>query len=183
MRPEMGNIDVAYSWAVEQGEIEELAKMIDGLFQICTLRSWFLLGVERLQAAMDGLQRRTQSATEGAADSIADPQIIEAKLEVRLGMCYLNLGQYDLAREYLDHALQISQQIDHSREQAFCLLGLVKVKFGQTHYEFAEQSRSLYQQEENKIGLAHALYVSWHNAFNDGSVQQQTVPVTTWRRH
>lgn len=156
--PAMENIRTAYRWAIAQRRFDIVAPMIDSLYSLYLLRSWFQEGAERFQlgamlARTEGLSKTTTSTT---------ISIIAGKLAARWGIFCQNLGQYELAHEQLTFGLEVARQYEDAIESAFCLLGLANVALGQGAYAEAEmaaqESFTIYQEAEYVVEQTRALY-------------------------
>lgn len=156
--PEMENLRVAYEWAIQQKRFDFIAQMVDSLYALYRLRSWFREGGERFQLGAAMARKVVSSAT----DTTASAEMIAGKLGARWGIFCASLGQYELAQEQLTLGLTVARESDDAVETAFCLLGLATVALGQAAYRDAEvaaaESLQLYELAEYDVERARALY-------------------------
>ncbi|MEM7130025.1 MAG: tetratricopeptide repeat protein [Chloroflexota bacterium] len=167
---EIDNLRGAFDWAIENGQFDILAQMLDGLFHIYTFRSWFAEGVARFYRALKSLYHRQlgrdggSNLTEQEATHEAEQkeQAVLSRLQIRLGRLFQMLGRHDEAQRHLTEGWVWADRLGDPLEQALCLLGQANVHYELADYAAAEeagqQSLAIYQSVQSRSGAAHTLY-------------------------
>ncbi len=150
---EIDNVRAGWQWAVERGNVLEIARGLEGLFLFYEMRSHFQEGAEAFGQAVQKLRALNQD----------DEMSVEllAKALARQGWWSVRLGAYEQARALLRESLGIAQPRNMQAETAFAISGLGRVSFDLDEYADAskcfEQSLAIYEAIGNQSGRAMSL--------------------------
>jgi len=168
---EVDNIRAAWEWAVDQEDIPQIERALEGLTQFYTLRGRFQEGETVLGRAIESL-RQTGSPPKRT-------QHLIHKLAARRGVFLGHLGRYGEAEALLQESLQGAQTFDDTPEIILCLNTLSWIHSRQGHYAQARdlatraltlaQAHSLRQLEAdslNHLGSAYFYLEDFTEAHN-----------------
>jgi len=126
LNDEVDNIRAAWEWVVDQGDISQMERVLEGLTCFYTLRGRFQEGETALGRAAEKLQR-------GKLASECTQPVIH-KLAARRGMFLGHLGRYDEAEALLQGSLQEAQTLEDTPEIVRCLNALSWFQSRQGNY-------------------------------------------------
>ena len=121
---DLANIRLAWSWAVAQKDVHNIAAALEGLFHLYDVRSQFMEGEAVFREAALGLANSPANA---------EQQVTIARLETRQGWFAFHLGHPEESLRLIRHSLIHLQLYQDEREVAFSLhyLGAVLRHVGQ----------------------------------------------------
>ena len=131
---EIENVRAAWSWAVDQGKVEEMEHSVESIAEFYRIRAWFQEGEEIFAKAV-------QRLVEGQEEfSDRESEMVLGKLLARQGWFCGCLGLVEKGSELLQRSLGIFHDLGAQRETAYALYHL--------GYDVLEQAggRPLYQE-------------------------------------
>jgi predicted ATPase/DNA-binding SARP family transcriptional activator len=177
IQAEVENIRSAWSWAVEQGQVEVIDRALDSLYQFYWLRSHFQEGEESFRRVVEHFPPSTIRTANHALSELEGSEIVLGKALARQGAFCMQLGRYDVASDLLQHSLAIARRLEAQVEIAFCLNFLGDVAWEQEDAPAAEQlyreSLAISQAFGDHLGMAEALArLGWLNTIINGAYLQ-----------
>ena len=162
--PEIENARQAWQDAVAQGWAGVAAQSLDGLYYFYTVRSWFREGIALLTLAIDRWREEPEQ------------EVLFGRALARQGVFYRHTGQYDLARDGLEHSLEIFERLQMRSEQAFCLTTLAEIAWKQGRHEealaLAQKGLDLARECQDPHNEARALFILGGVRFRLGQIEQ-----------
>ncbi|MCB9008811.1 MAG: tetratricopeptide repeat protein [Ardenticatenaceae bacterium] len=167
IQTDLGNIRLAWSWALAQRQLELLAQGLKSLRTFYNSQSRFQEGADWLAQTAVALESLL------AVDEVAVVQALYGKVLARRASFAAWMGQRELAESLFQQALPLVRQLDDPEELGFLLLnkGYLNVLSGV--YEMAgqefQESLANYRRTEDARGIADALSAlgAWHNITGD----------------
>ncbi|GAB4113004.1 MAG: BTAD domain-containing putative transcriptional regulator [Roseiflexaceae bacterium] len=96
---EFDNLWQAWSWAIEDGLLGELANALDGMYRLCEMRGWYSDGMLALDLLLQHF---------GTPLPIESPEaILVARTNARQAALRCWIGQFEQAQHQLDEAMQV----------------------------------------------------------------------------
>jgi tetratricopeptide (TPR) repeat protein len=127
---EVTNIRAGWRWAIEQGDVAEIARGLDGLWSFYEIRGWFQEGEDAFGRAAASLME----ANEKEKALNGQKQIALGRVLARQGWFCWRLSRYKQSRDLFDQGLAILSQAppEMRPERGFVLrqLGLVAWNLG-----------------------------------------------------
>jgi predicted ATPase/transcriptional regulator with XRE-family HTH domain len=163
IQEELDNVRAGWNWAVEQGQVESIERVIDSLYDFHRIRSRFQEGREAFAKAAECLQTPVLLQSQS--------KIVLARVLARQGAFCYYLGLYGPARALLQESLTLARQLEAGREVAFCLnvLGDITLVQESKHAEakqLYQESLALYRELGEREGMVSALlelgWVCWN---------------------
>jgi len=152
IRLEIQNINAAWSWAVEQLQLDLLEAAAPILHNFYSTESWFLEGIERFQFAIESLK--------GEDGDIVERANLLCDLLGRRARMLIHIGSLEAAREDLLSALAYLEFVEDPNRRSTVLSYLALTHFYAGEYqpavELAEESRILSEKSDDKDGIAFA---------------------------
>jgi len=137
---EIENIRAGWTWAITQGKIAEIDRMLESLYLFYEMRSRFREGEEMIRRTVDSLKE---------AHHLDSDRKTLGRLLIRQGILTYYLGRYRRAQELLEEGLAIARKVGSRREMALALNNLGVVAGLQGDYEeekrLFRRSLSLYR--------------------------------------
>lgn len=154
---EIANLREAWQWAVARGRAADLATALEGLFVFYDIRGWHQEAEEAFALAGRALAER---AGHGGGTG---PPGTRARLLARQGVFALRLGEYEKARELVEHSVSLSRSRADQGEVAFSLdrLGVILYNLGR-HTE-ARQCQEESLAIRRALGDDHGVATSLNN--------------------
>ncbi len=153
---EYDNLWKAWTWAVAERRLEELALALDGFYRLHEVRGWYSDGIQALEALIERLERGPPA--ERAAPACA---VLVARAQARVGALYCWIGEFATAEQRLEAALPVLQAHGQALDVAFTLTGLGIVADERDDEPRARQlleaGLAAYQALDHQPGIAWAL--------------------------
>lgn len=162
------NIQVAWFWAVDNGAINTVGRMVEGLAQFCELRSYR----QEAEAALAYAETRL------AAQLPVDPAGLRvlAHIQAWRGHFCQFLGRYDESAAALERSLTIVDALDDQMLRAFCLKaqGINANALGehQRAIELHRESLHLYQHLGDQAGIGEVFNRMGGAAYDMGDLAE-----------
>ncbi len=138
---ELGNVQAAYRWAVEQGDWRAFDALLPALSDFYRRHSWFRDEEQVAAEAVAVLRRVVEQGVDEARPALGSALF-------RLGAAAHALGRYDTARACLEESLPLVTAAGERREQALVLNNLAILSSTEGDYDTAqrlfEQSLALF---------------------------------------
>lgn len=161
--PELGNARQAWCWAVENGEREVLARLLNPLHKLLHTRSVFHESIALLE--MISLLPISSPVEEN----------LISRVKVRLGMDYLQTGQPIKAEEELNDGLAVLNKTQDSEDLILGLDTLATLFQKQAKQEqarqLATQALQLSEEYDDKLGQKNALFLLADIEFRRGDLK------------
>lgn len=158
---EMGNLQTAMRWAVDNGRPEEASRLVAGLWHY-----WHMRG---------DIEQGRLWASEALAIGGEDPQTRARTLEAAGGLAYWD-GAFADSRGYYEEALGLLR--DHGSEQDVAN-ALYNASFaygfgGETEpaLRYAEEAREIYERKGDEAGVAKSLW-AWGSSAHAGGRDEE----------
>lgn len=139
---EIENVRLAWRWAVEQANVEQIEWCLESLYRFYEIRARFQKGEETFAWAAERL--------DGAGISSKAAQRTVWRLWARQGVFCQYLGRSKKAKERLTESLEAFHTLNDPGEMAFSLVGLVALAMRQGEHS------GLKERFEEALALAHA---------------------------
>lgn len=153
---EYDNLWKAWTWAVAELCLEELALALDGFYRLHEVRGWYSDGIEALEALIERLEH---APPEGAP--AAERAVLLARARARAGALYCWIGEFAAAEQHLEAALPVLRAHDQALDVAYTLTGLGIVASERDEEQRArrllEEGLAAYQALGHQPGVAWAL--------------------------
>ncbi|MBV7332521.1 tetratricopeptide repeat protein [Chloroflexi bacterium TSY] len=153
IKAELENVRAAWSWAVEQGQVDKIDRALKSLYQFYWIRSRFHEGAEAFNHAVSCLQTLTPDPKSEA---------ILAKLLGRQGAFCSTLSRYEQAKELLQRSLDLADRLELQSDSVFALNYLGDIARDQNEFTKAiklyQQSLSISTTCGHQAGAAYARY-------------------------
>lgn len=120
MNSAQDNIKVAWRWAVDHQQIEQMDQALSSLYQYFLIRGQFEDGERLFQSAFTELSAFTANSDRERDNA----KYLGARLNARRGMLLLSLGHTHLAGTLLRESLETARQSGNQQEIAFALVTL-----------------------------------------------------------
>ncbi len=145
---EIGNLRVAWDWAVDQGNAQAIGKLLPGLFEFYRVRGWFPESEAVLERAASILRAREQN-------------LLLGQVLVRRGQCCLGLSKIAQAEEFAQAGLSILRPFSERKEIALALdiLGDAVQKLGRDVQatQLHRESLAIRREMGDHVGMARTL--------------------------
>jgi DNA-binding SARP family transcriptional activator/predicted ATPase len=149
---EIDNIRAGWLWAVRQGKLEWMDRVLASLYDYYQLCSRYMEGLELFALATEALQKRIEDE---------QTRLLLGRLQARQGALLYALGQYEQARTLIEKSLAQARQRHNDQEAAFCLNVLGAIVWWQEDtlaaIPFLEESLALSRAIEDQVGVVTAL--------------------------
>lgn len=146
---EIDNICKAWLWAVAQGDVEQIAPRLDGLYDFFQIRSRYQEGKALFARVLTQVSEETD---------------LSVRVLSRLGAFHQSLGDYETAADYLQRGLAAAQRVGDRQEEALALnlLGQVAAWRGQKEQarDYFSHSLIISRATHDKFGVVSALQQS-----------------------
>ncbi|MEM7128537.1 MAG: tetratricopeptide repeat protein [Chloroflexota bacterium] len=140
----------AWRWAVQHKELEQIGKLLDTLFRVYEMRSWFQEGVENFGNAIEQISEHIESEHTDHSGQSPSTQAYSSSNQVewrhllgqllaRQGWFQFQLGRSDLGRTQLEQALSNLHDTADQSELIFVLNYLGAVYRDAGEYDLAEE--------------------------------------------
>ena len=143
---EIENVRAAWQWAVAERRAGAIARALEGVYHLYSIRGWLQEGQEMLARA---------------ASTLTEEAWLQGRLLARQAWFDFRLGCYDSARDLAERSLALLRPLDEAAEEALAhsVLGVVADEMGA--YEqgrvHLEKSLALYRQADDCRGMARTL--------------------------
>lgn len=126
LEEEFGNIRVAWRYGIEHATADQLCSLMDGIYQFCTARTWYSLGLDISVAGKAVLARRDLSGVLG-------------RLLINEGLMHHHLGNHDQAGHCAEEGRILCEQEGDNAGVAQALFLSSTVYYDSNQYEQAER--------------------------------------------
>lgn len=148
---EIGNIRVAWKWAIINKNINGILKSMDALFMFYDMRSWFTEGEEAFRILQ----------TIWLVENSPSILLLKAKAIARQGWFSFHLGKFHESEDLFEQSLSILEENNQNKEILFTLNYRAAIAMHRGEYELAksllEKSQSICKQvgAVYEYGIAH----------------------------
>jgi predicted ATPase/DNA-binding SARP family transcriptional activator len=152
---EIENIRLAWHTMVSHAKYLELDRSQESLHLYYSMRSWLHEGVDLFGRAVEKLRSLMVDGKEPAKQKIL------GRLLARQGYFYDRIGQYEIAREFLNESLSLFQDLGIQDETAMPLRALARLSLDlEDHIEarrLFEASLEIYKKKNDQWGVVRCL--------------------------
>jgi predicted ATPase len=160
---EMGNLRVAFNWALERGDVEKGARLVSAI-------DYFLYYKDRFVEGYRWINRLLKTIDEIAPE-------YQARLLLAAGRLSYNIGDVEPNKAFCRQALALAQELDDRGSAAWALIYLGGASVGrpeeyQEAEKFCEEGLAIFQDLGEKPGMAQALNILGELARTVGDYQR-----------
>lgn len=153
---EYENLWKAWTWAVAERRLEDLALGLDGFYRLHELRGWYGDGIQALEALVERLEQDPPPGEDPDACAV-----LLARARARVGALFCWVGEFAIAEQRLMAALPVLRAYNQELDVAFTLISLGIVAGERNNdtraRELLEEGLAAYQALGNQPGVAWAL--------------------------
>ena len=163
---EMGNLRLAWEWAVQRARIAEIGKAVESVYLFAHARGWYREWEAAFGRAAEALARSNDFSRfdQPRTTEVVTTNVL-GKVLARQGALCLYLGEFEKAERLLESSLTILRAEGGTGqaqgEIAFCLAYLGDLACGQGAYtrarELLQESLEIFTQGGDRWGMAKAL--------------------------